>query len=553
MEPGSANFNQKKLLNALILIIPAAYFLRLNSYQLIFEEPRRALVALEMLLADNWLVPTTNGELYYNKPPLYNWVLIGFFTLLGKAEWVVRLPSVLSVMATAAIHYRISRIYIGRQAALFSALFYVTSADILFYFSMLGEIDLFFALIIYLQSALIFHFYQQKKWHWLFISSYLLTAAGVLTKGIPPLFFQAITLLVIFLINKDYKRLFSVWHFAGIGILVLSAGGYFYLYSLHHNAGPYLARLFTETFSRTSMEASMKDNFRHFLNFPIMLVKISAPWFLLFFLTFDGQWKIRLKNNPFLNFCLWFCLANGLIYLLSPGTRERYLYMFFPFIYSLLAAALCEKAMINKLGWIRRFYYFIGISVLAGLLGLAVFGLTKDLLTGAIACLLITLLLGAGIFYIKLNSPSEWILAAVLIILIARIGFSLVILPTKKQDDPYKSDALKMSKIIGKESVYLTGPPEPKTDRVQFAGIHFITYERNEPSYLAFQTSFYLSRYTGGILKYTETADKPGFYISRQENINPGKVRPDSIRVFYRFNNRLNKEDQWYLLYKIQE
>jgi len=49
----SANFNQKKLLTAIITLIPIAYFLRLNSYQLIFEEPRRALVALEMLLADN--------------------------------------------------------------------------------------------------------------------------------------------------------------------------------------------------------------------------------------------------------------------------------------------------------------------------------------------------------------------------------------------------------------------------------------------------------------------------------------------------------------------
>ena len=97
MEQSPANPYQKKLLIALFILIPIAYFLRLNSYQLIFEEPRRALVALEMLLADNWIFPSTNGELYYNKPPLYNWILIGFFSLLGKTEWVVRLPSILSL------------------------------------------------------------------------------------------------------------------------------------------------------------------------------------------------------------------------------------------------------------------------------------------------------------------------------------------------------------------------------------------------------------------------------------------------------------------------
>jgi len=560
MEQSAANPYQKKLLIALLILIPIAYFLRLNSYQLIFEEPRRALVALEMLLADNWMVPTTNGELYYNKPPLYNWILIGFFSLFGKTEWVVRLPSILSLFLTAFIHYRMSRQYIGKQAALLSALFYLTSADILFYFSLLGEIDIFYALIVYVQCLLIFHFYQKKKWHWLFICSYLLTAAGVLTKGIPSLFFQEITLLVIFIINKDYKRIFSVWHFAGIAILALFAGGYFYLYSLQHDTGPYLARLFTETFSRTGMESSLMDNFMHFLNFPVQLIKISAPWFLLFFITTGNPWKKILSENPFLNYCLWFCLANGILYLLSPGTRERYLYMFFPFIYSLLAFNLLEKPAFDKQQWIKGFYYFIGIIVSTGLIGLSIFGIIRQEWVVAIICILLGLALIAGVYFIKFKKQIEWILAAVLIVLIARIGFDLIILPTKKEKDPYRADALKMSEIIGNEDIYLIGPPELKTDDVQFSGIHFTRYSRNEPTYMAFQTSFYLSRYTGKILKYTQSEDKEGFYIGpdqvrteKDQNQNAIPVNPDSIRIYYRFNNRLNKQDQWYILFKYLE
>jgi hypothetical protein len=545
MENNSATFNQKKLLIAIAIVIPVAYFLRLNSYQLLYEEPRRALVALEMLLADNWLIPTTNGELYYNKPPLYNWVLIGFMSLLGKAEWVIRLPSILSVFITAALHYRISKLYIGKQTALLSALFYITSADILFFFSLLGEIDLFFAMLVYLQCVLIFHFYQQKKWHWLFISSYLLTSAGVLTKGIPPLFFQAITLLVIVIINKDFKRLFSIWHFAGIFLLALTSGGYFYLYSLQNDAGPYLARLFTETFSRTAMEKSFADNLKHLFNFPVMLIKISAPWFLLFLLTFNSGWKEKLKSNAFLNFCFWFCIANGLIYLLSPGTRERYLYMFFPFIYSLLAAALYdEKVSANNL-WIKRFYLFVGIAVTAGVLGMGVFGIILNSWIPAILCLLIGIVTGLGIYFVKVEGFHSKILASILIILIGRVGFDLVILPTKRQKDPYKIDAQKMAEIVGSEPVYFTGPPQPQTDDVKFAGQHFITFQRNEPAHLAFQTSYYLSSYTGKILKYTSDTTKAGYYISLERVADPGK-----IKVFYRFNNRLNKDDLWYVLYK---
>lgn len=554
MENRAAKPYQKNLLTAILFLIPIAYFLHLNSYQLIFEEPRRALVALEMLLADNWLVPTTNGELYYNKPPLYNWVLIGFFAILGKAEWVVRLPSILSLFATAFIHYRISKNYIGKQAAMLSALFYLTSADILFYFSLLGEIDLFYALIIYLQAVLIFHFYQQKKLSSLFIYSYLLTAAGVLTKGIPSLFFQAITLLVIFTLNKDFKRLFSLWHLAGILILTACGGGYFILYSKYHEAGPYLARLFTETFSRTGMESSLNDNLKHFLNFPVQLIKISAPWFLLFLLTFKINWKTILKENPFLRFSLWFCLANGLLYFLSPGTRERYLYMFFPFIYSLLAFAIYEKASELHQKWIRLFYLFVGITVITGLTGIAVFGIIRqDSWIYILLCFVSGIIVAAGLFSGKLKTGTEWILAAVMIILIARTGFDMIILPTKKQHDPYKADAKKMAEIIGKEDIYLSGKPEKKVDEVKFAGMHFTRYEREEPTYMAFQTSFYLSRFTGKILKYTQDENRDGFYIRLDDSQDPtvnNLTGTDPIRIYYRFNNRLNKQDQWYILYK---
>lgn len=543
METGSANFSRKNLLTAIAIVVPLAYFLRLNSYQLLFEEPRRALVALEMLLADDWIVPTTNGTLYYNKPPLYNWVLIGFMSLLGKAEWVIRLPSVLSLFATAALHYRVSRNYIGKQAALLSALFYLSSADILFYFSLLGEIDLFFALIVYLQCVLIFHFYRKKQWHWLFLCSYLLTSAGVLTKGIPSLFFQGITLLLIFVLNKNLKKLFSIWHLAGILLLILTSGGYFYLYSLRHDPGPFLARLFTETFSRTVIENSTGLVLKHLFNFPVMLIKISAPWFLLFLLTFRSGWKQKLALNPFLRFCFWFCLANGLIYILSPGTRERYLYMFFPFIYSLLASAICGLDEDNP--WIRRFYLFVAIVTTAGVTGIGVYGMILGTWTAGFLCILLAIALGFAVYYFRISGSRRLILAAVLAILIGRIGFDLVILPTKKQNDTYKTDARKMSAIIAREPVYLAGPPEPRIDIVRFAGKHFITYQREEPAYLAFQTSFYLSRYTGSILKYTDQTNLDGFYISPETF-----TERDKIRVFYRFNNRLNGEDLWYILYK---
>jgi hypothetical protein len=63
----------------LIAIIPASY-IRLGQYPFSqgSEERRRALVSLEMKLQQEYFNPTICSEPYYNKPPLFNWLLIPF-------------------------------------------------------------------------------------------------------------------------------------------------------------------------------------------------------------------------------------------------------------------------------------------------------------------------------------------------------------------------------------------------------------------------------------------------------------------------------------------
>ena len=55
------------------------------------EEPRRALIALEMLYSGDYLTPTIMGELYFAKPPLFNWIIIVSAKLFGSfSEMAVR-------------------------------------------------------------------------------------------------------------------------------------------------------------------------------------------------------------------------------------------------------------------------------------------------------------------------------------------------------------------------------------------------------------------------------------------------------------------------------
>ena len=100
----------------LILCIAASFALlgRLYLPGLRAEEPRRAVVAQEMVFTGDFIVPHVGGWHYYNKPPLFNWVLAGLFKLFGSfSEVLVRLPGLVGLFLSAFFLYRMSRRYVS--------------------------------------------------------------------------------------------------------------------------------------------------------------------------------------------------------------------------------------------------------------------------------------------------------------------------------------------------------------------------------------------------------------------------------------------------------
>ncbi|MGB3468915.1 MAG: glycosyltransferase family 39 protein, partial [Cyclobacteriaceae bacterium] len=316
---------------ALLLLL--ALLTNLGYTQLQLEEPRRAIVSLEMHHTGNYIVPKINHFDYYNKPPVYNWVLIAFFKIFQSAEeWVIRLPTVCSLLTIAAINFFVIRRKFDTPTAFYTSLIFLTASNILFYFSFQGEIDMFYSLIVYLQVICLLHFFQQKQYAALFLISYFLTAVGVLTKGIPSLAFQAITILTIFIYYKRWRALFSPWNFVGILLMTSIIGGYFYLYNLENDPLPMITRLITESSKRTIVEESWYNSLAQLYKFPLLLFTLMMPWSLMLFSAKIRQvWRSVLQHD-WVRLCLLFVISNAVVYWLSPGTRDRYLYMFIPFI-----------------------------------------------------------------------------------------------------------------------------------------------------------------------------------------------------------------------------
>src|SRR4051812_13140798 len=109
------------------------------------DEARRALVSQEMMLGGNYLTPTLNGELYLNKPPLYNWIMIASMKAGGNFNpfWL-RLPVVIAIGVFGILIFRFVNKYTTRMIALVTAFAFITNGRIIIYDSLQGLIDLTF-------------------------------------------------------------------------------------------------------------------------------------------------------------------------------------------------------------------------------------------------------------------------------------------------------------------------------------------------------------------------------------------------------------------------
>ncbi|MBT6642449.1 MAG: glycosyltransferase family 39 protein [Planctomycetaceae bacterium] len=86
------------------------------------DEPKNAACTLAMLDSGDWIVPTYNGSLRVEKPPLVNWVQIVGISLFGRNEFGVRIGSACLTIGTCLLTWWIGRLLAGPFAGLLSGL-----------------------------------------------------------------------------------------------------------------------------------------------------------------------------------------------------------------------------------------------------------------------------------------------------------------------------------------------------------------------------------------------------------------------------------------------
>ena len=487
----------KWLLYLILALIPAAFFVNLGVHPFIDDEGNRSLVALEMLWSGNFITPTLHGAYYYNKPPLWNWILAASFTLFGEAnEWTARFPSVVSLFGFAATVFYYYRKHFSFEKAFLIALLFLTSGRILFWESLLGLIDISFSWAIFTMMMVVFHEGERGRWWRLFLLSYLLMVIGFMFKGLPAIVFQGFTLIAYLVWKKSFLRLFSIPHIVSGLLSLVLLGMYYGIYHQYNNLEEIFKVLFVESGKRTAISYGIQETFKHILSFPFKMFYHFLPWTFLVILAFRKKHRKRLNEQPIITYGLIVIGVNILVYWLSPNFYPRYILMLIPFGMATLLQLYPEKTQqkdglltIIKGAGVALFLLVIIMSIAAIFI--------KETQFIAALVLKAVLLAMAGLFmlykYNKQRTSAWFILIAG--ILIFRIGFDLFAVPPR-------------------------AGLETKTQKIKISAIDFAQRWEDRKLAVFYETdmepaaSFYMENTLGRIIpRHKENLQKGMFYI----------------------------------------
>lgn len=216
----SSRFGRQQTFWIFFVILAALLFIRLGATPIyILDEAKNAQCAREMLQRHDLIVPTFNGELRVDKPPLHYFFMIAAYKIFGVNEFAARFFSVVMGLLTILVTYKYTAKLFNRFAAFCACIVLATSTQFLFEFRLsVPDPYLIFFITIGLFSA--FTWLKENNISQLYISA-IAFALATLAKGPVALALPGLCLLIWVISEKKWK-IFFIWDLLPAVILLLA-------------------------------------------------------------------------------------------------------------------------------------------------------------------------------------------------------------------------------------------------------------------------------------------------------------------------------------------
>ena len=369
-------------------------------------EARRIQIALEMVETGNWMVPTCGFEPTWTKPPLHYWVLGGIAQLFGGDTWLLRLPSVLSVLAMALLAMALLRRWYGPAAGWVGALGIACSPIVIFEWPT-AEIDpLFAALTAMSLWCLATGVARDRALD--VLAAGVLGGLALLQKG-PPYFVFALGAYLVWWRRRGFRHALGYF----VPLLIVPMCYYVPLWTWWVAPGEMIAVAQSETVGRIS--GFQLDNLLSTPQFWLRAFSLQLPLVLWCFWEWRGARDARMDPSDLtLRMCSGAAVFAVVILTFFPGRPTRYLLPNIPLFTFAVAPAVAHFAGQQRLlgAFSRRVLQVVGVCGALGLMAMPfLVGRAGIAVAGALAC--------AGLAGFLVRTPRQLVGFVLLLPLIA--------------------------------------------------------------------------------------------------------------------------------------
>jgi 4-amino-4-deoxy-L-arabinose transferase-like glycosyltransferase len=298
---------------ALLIVLSAfLFFLNLGGAALWdIDEGCYASCSLEMMEADNWIVPTFNGQLYVHKPALLYWLQILSYRGFGVNEFAARFPSALAALGTVLLAYELARSMFSRTTGLIAGVI-VVSTPMMCGAARFANQDSLLNFFTVLTLTVFWMGLAERRWWW-FLLLGVASGLAVLAKGPVGLVLPGAVTLLFFYWQRQLHFLWDPRLLLAMGAFVITAVPWFILVSIETHGKFLPAFLWTHNINRGLHAMEGHDGFPGY--YLVVLVVGTAPWSIFLMLgCWFGFWSaIR---------CPWLCCQSWWARTSEAGAHE---------------------------------------------------------------------------------------------------------------------------------------------------------------------------------------------------------------------------------------
>lgn len=417
----------------LLLALAAVLFsVNLGGYDLWpADEPRYAEVAREMMVSGDYVVPTVNGETYFEKPPLLFWSQ-ALLSLPGGevTEWTARLPSVLSALFVLVLTWLLARKLFDDSTAFWSVLILLTMQRF-WWQARTGQIDMLLTACMMLSLYAFWNWELSRRRGWLALL-YGGMALGLLAKGPPALVFPLLCIVAYHWRNRLGRKQ-THWVLGTLAALAIMALWFVPARMMAAGTAEDLAQggmagnIFRNTIGRMVLGVSKADwPWMYLETIPVDVL----PWALL--LPWTLPWIWRTRNSSASHRLLWCWTVPALIFFsISIGKRAIYILPLFPVFAIYIAASLSSFDQASERAKKIVVRLLAGVFGLLGVLVLAAPALVKDYDVSGAEPLALFLAAGVAVLLLANRLPVARPQVAAIAIAMSTlyVGAAFVVLP----------------------------------------------------------------------------------------------------------------------------